>query len=210
MINGVAASMPTKERLRSSALDVVATNGMEALSVRTLCRQVGIRESSFYAHFPSKRALIDDLLRAAGAHRPQQLVDTLSLQSLSFGDFARRLTEALVSIWTDARAQKLRALLEAEIAKSPELRARFNDQILSMIDTVGAVLTRYSRDLPRLGETAPRVLGWSLVAPLAAMRATLFAHGAQPSHVAEGRALAIAHVEAWIAAYERPLPAQEA
>jgi AcrR family transcriptional regulator len=204
-----ALSKSTKERLRCEALDVVATSGIEALTVRTLCRRVGIRESSFYAHFPNKRGLIDELLRATGAEKPQLLVETLAEQSLPFANFARRLTEGLMSIWTDATAQKLRALLEAEIAKSPELRARFNSQVLSMIDTVGTVLQRYSGDFPTLMATAPRVLGWSLVAPVAAMRATLFAHGALPGHVAEGRAIASAHVESWIAAYECGSPARK-
>lgn len=205
-----AASIPTKTRLRNAALDLVACDGMESLSVRSLCRQVGIRESSFYAHFPSKRALVDDLLRTAGAHGPLQMTERLEQQCSSLPDFARRLIDGLVVAWTDPTAQKLRALLEAEISKSSELRSRFNDQILAMIDRVGAALKNYQTGVPQLAQLTPRVLGWSLVAPVATMRANLFAHGAQPSHLAEGRAIASAHVEAWIAVYCRLEPEQRA
>jgi len=191
----------TRERLRQQALDIIATDGLGALSVRTLCRGVGIRESSFYAHFPSKQAFVDDLMRSTGADAPHELARSLATQALPLDEYAKRLTDGLVSLWSLADVRKLRPLLEAETARSPELRARFNDQILAMIDTVAATLAAFGDNHPRLRRTTPRVLAWSLVAPLAALRASLLAHGASAEHVAEGQAIARAHVLAWLDAY---------
>ncbi|MFO0093834.1 MAG: TetR/AcrR family transcriptional regulator, partial [Gemmatimonadaceae bacterium] len=58
-----SARPSTKQRLRHHALDLIASEGVQALSVRTLCRSMGIRESSFYAHFPSKEALLEELVQ---------------------------------------------------------------------------------------------------------------------------------------------------
>lgn len=192
----------TKERLRQQALDIIATDGLGALSVRTLCRSVGIRESSFYAHFTSKHAFLDELLRSAGADGPLEFAQSLARRSLPLADYTRALADGLVAIWSQPDAQKLRPLLEAETARSRELRTRFNDQILTMIDTVASTLGTHGTAYPRLGAVTPRVLAWSLVAPLAALRSTLLAHGASVAHVHEGHALARAHVNAWLAAYD--------
>lgn len=192
----------TKERLRQQALDIIATDGLGALSVRTLCRGVGIRESSFYAHFPSKQAFVDDLMRSTGADAPHELARSLATGSWPLAEYAQRLADGLVALWSHPEAQKLRPLLESEAARSPELRSRFNDQILAMIDTVAATLAAYRDAHPRLRASAPRVLAWSLVAPLAALRASLLAYGASAGHMAEGQALARAHVAAWLAVYD--------
>jgi AcrR family transcriptional regulator len=162
---------------------------------------VGIRESSFYAHFPSKQAFVDDLMRSTGADAPHELARSLATQALPLEEYVRRRAEGLVALWSHPNAQRLRPWLEAETARSPELRARFNDQILAMIDTVAATLAVYGNRHPRLRRTTPRVLSWSLVAPLAALRASLLAHGASAEHMAEGQAIAHAHVEAWLAAH---------
>jgi AcrR family transcriptional regulator len=124
---------------------------------------VGIRESSFHAHFPSKQAFVDDLMRSTGADAPHELARSLATQALPLEEYV--------------------------------------DQILAMIDTVAATLAVYGNRHPRLRRTTPRVLSWSLVAPLAALRASLLAHGASAEHMAEGQAIAHAHVEAWLAAH---------
>jgi AcrR family transcriptional regulator len=191
----------TRQRLRHHALDLIADQGVRALSVRTLCRSVGIRESSFYAHFPSKEALLDELLEQAGAEAPSRIADGLADAGLPLAEYVRQLVQQLVALWTEPDGRKLRVLLEAEASRMPALRDRFNAGILAMIDTVGASLDRYVHDGTLGAHGAPRVLAWSLVAPVAAMRFSLFANGASEAHLAEGVQLAAAHAEAWVRAH---------
>ncbi|MFY7948329.1 MAG: TetR/AcrR family transcriptional regulator [Gemmatimonas sp.] len=92
---------PTKERLRTSALDLIADRGMAALSVRSLCRAVGIRESSFYAHFPSKEALLEDLLERAGAEAPLRIAERLAARCLPLRGLVEQLVAELTMLWTE-------------------------------------------------------------------------------------------------------------
>lgn len=200
--SAVASTPPsTRQRLRHQALDLIADRGVQALSVRTLCRSVGIRESSFYAHFPSKEALIEELLEHAGAEAPSRIAEQLDAAELALDEYVRRLIQQLVALWTEPEGRKLRVLLESEASRVPALRDRFNVGVLAMIDLVGASLDRQVQQGTLAEHGTPRVLAWSLVAPVAAMRFSLFANGASDAHVAEGAQLAAAHAEAWLRAH---------
>jgi AcrR family transcriptional regulator len=52
---------PTKERIFDVSLELFATKGFDAVSVREIARTVGIRESSIYNHYPSKDAIMDSI-----------------------------------------------------------------------------------------------------------------------------------------------------
>lgn len=54
--------MTTKERIIETALDLFSRRGYDGASVREIARAVGIRESSIYNHFPSKRSIFDGIV----------------------------------------------------------------------------------------------------------------------------------------------------
>lgn len=60
-------SLPTRERILESALLRFAREGWAGTSIRDLASDAGIRESSVYKHFPSKKAILDDLLARVDA-----------------------------------------------------------------------------------------------------------------------------------------------
>ena len=195
---------PTKERLRTSALDLIADQGMAALSVRSLCRAVGIRESSFYAHFPSKEALLEDLLERAGAEEPLRIAERLAARCLPLRGFVEQLVAELTMLWTEPQGRKLRVLLEAEVSRDPAMRERFNARVLEMIDTVGRELQRHVHAGTLTPHAPTPVMAWALVSPIAVMRFSLFAHGTSEQHMAHGIALATALGEAWLRAHAVP------
>jgi AcrR family transcriptional regulator len=74
--------IPTKERLFLSAAELFSKNGYNGVSVRDICRSVGIKESSFYNHYPSKDALLEEVYRrftdGMNSNTPsEELVDQL-------------------------------------------------------------------------------------------------------------------------------------
>lgn len=52
----------TREKLIRAAVEIVATEGVAALTTVNVCRRVGIAQSSYYTHFGSR----DELLQAIG------------------------------------------------------------------------------------------------------------------------------------------------
>lgn len=60
--------MTTKERILETSLSLFADSGYEAVSIRDICKEVGIKESSIYYHFKNKREILDSLLCQFESH----------------------------------------------------------------------------------------------------------------------------------------------
>lgn len=60
MVRKEHAPADTREKLIRAAIDIVATEGVAALTTVNVCRRVGIAQSSYYTHFASR----DELLQA--------------------------------------------------------------------------------------------------------------------------------------------------
>lgn len=52
----------TKESIEKVALELFSKKGYQAVSIREIGKQVGIKESSIYYHFINKQAIMDSLL----------------------------------------------------------------------------------------------------------------------------------------------------
>ncbi len=54
--------LTTREKILDVAIDSIARRGFEAVSIRDIAREVGIRESSIYNHFKSKYEILDTII----------------------------------------------------------------------------------------------------------------------------------------------------
>jgi len=52
----------TKNLIEETALDLFSKQGFKSVSIRDICKQVGIKESSVYYHFKNKQDIMDTLL----------------------------------------------------------------------------------------------------------------------------------------------------
>lgn len=53
--------MSTKQNIFDNALSLFSKKGYDGVSIRDIAKAVGIKESSIYNHYPSKKAIIDDI-----------------------------------------------------------------------------------------------------------------------------------------------------
>lgn len=51
----------TKEKILDVALTLFSQHGFQSVSIRDICKQVSIKESSLYYHFTNKRAILEEL-----------------------------------------------------------------------------------------------------------------------------------------------------
>ena len=65
-IDALIARSATKEKLFYSALRLFARKGYANVGIRELCRSVGIKESSFYNHYPGKESLFGAIIAYFG------------------------------------------------------------------------------------------------------------------------------------------------
>lgn len=54
--------MNTKEKIMDVALHMFSERGYEAVSIRDICGEVGIKESTLYYHFKNKKDILDSLI----------------------------------------------------------------------------------------------------------------------------------------------------
>ena len=60
--------MTTKEKIMDVALHMFSERGYEAVSIRDICGEVGIKESTLYYHFKNKMDILDSLVAKFKAH----------------------------------------------------------------------------------------------------------------------------------------------
>ena len=76
----------TKQKILDVSLDLFSQKGFSAVSIRDICAQVNIKESSVYYHFKNKQAIFDELL-----HRFEQVATDMMIrleQSLSVQSYS--------------------------------------------------------------------------------------------------------------------------
>jgi len=93
-----------------AALDLIATQGVSAVAVEPLARQLGVTKGSFYWHFPTREAL----LKAALERWEKQDIDALLNQVEPIADPRARLCELFRSTGREAKSHVIySALLRA-------------------------------------------------------------------------------------------------
>ncbi len=92
---------------RVGALDLIAAQGVAAVAVEALARQLGVTKGSFYWHFPTREAL----LKAALERWEQQDTDHVFGQVEPIADPRERLRELFRRTGREARSHVIYAAL---------------------------------------------------------------------------------------------------
>lgn len=62
MLDEAKTYMNTKEQILLAALDLFSIKGFYAVSIRDICKSVGIKESTIYYHYSNKQDIFDSLV----------------------------------------------------------------------------------------------------------------------------------------------------
>ena len=60
--------MNTRDKIMDVALHMFSERGYEAVSIRDICGEVGIKESTLYYHFKNKKDILDSLIEKFTSH----------------------------------------------------------------------------------------------------------------------------------------------
>jgi len=72
----------THDKILHIAIELIAKKGFDAVSVREITREAGIRESSFYNHFVSKKALLEEIFQLLEENLMHGLPDMAEVQKM--------------------------------------------------------------------------------------------------------------------------------
>ena len=123
--------MDTGEQILQAALGQFSRRGYHAVSIRDICGEVGIRESSLYYHFKNKRALLDALVArfAEKAGRFTTLLDegVAQLTELEDEAFLRVGTGYVQGYLLDPEILAFFGMLRIEREHDPALAALYRE-----------------------------------------------------------------------------------
>jgi AcrR family transcriptional regulator len=185
----------TRAKLLDAALDAFARHGFAGASIRAITREVGVRESAFYAHFPSKQAAYDELFAEAGPAVVARLVADLPA-SAPLAQTLPLLAREIVTAWETPRA---RAFASVAVRESFGGNAASRMTLLGGIeDALRALSSRFAAwHLP-----GPDVLAYEFVAPIVMARFLFFTVDASEAEMRRGEALVAAHAASFVTLLE--------
>ena len=116
--------MATKEIIFEKALILFSENGYSATSIRNICAEVGIKESSFYNHYKSKEQLLDAIFDSfnkallSNAVSDEQL-DLLTTQ-FSLKEMLQNGLKQYIGIWENPTAAQMWFVVSMEQYRNPK------------------------------------------------------------------------------------------
>ena len=123
---------PTKEKIFDVSIDLFSKKGFDAVSVREIAREVGIRESSIYNHYKSKESILDAIIdyfmsELMQSGPPEEEMDKLmETPELFFEVGARAFLERMNA----PKIEKIWRIISIELYHNEKIREFFKTVLL--------------------------------------------------------------------------------
>ncbi|MDD1763123.1 MAG: TetR/AcrR family transcriptional regulator [Methanobacteriaceae archaeon] len=128
-------SKPTKERIFDVSLDLFSQKGFDAVSVREIAREVGIRESSIYNHYKNKEAILTAIMEYFVAELSQSsLNEEVGDELISQGPevYFKVGAEKFISQVNTPKMEKIWRLVSIELNHNEKIRNFFKKDLLEV------------------------------------------------------------------------------
>lgn len=124
----------TKEKIFDISLELFAQKGFDAVSVREIAREVGIRESSIYNHYKNKEAILDAIidyfmLEMAMSNPPEEEMDKLMETPELFFEVGAR---AFIGRMSAPKTEKIWRIISIELYHNEKIREFFKKELLEV------------------------------------------------------------------------------
>lgn len=162
----------TATRVAAAAVAVVARDGFDVLSVRTVAREAGVSAGTVQHHYPTRTLL----LLAAFAQTVRTITDRLTVadRSGTFPVVLGQLCREVLPLDPQRRREGIVwVTLSAAAANHPELAAEHRTAVRALLDA----LTEWIADVRMAGQVDPSVDPPSAAAMLVAVLDGLTLHG---------------------------------
>ena len=195
----------TRSALLDAALDAFAAKGYAGASIREITRVVGVRESAFYAHFPGKRAIYDELFAEVGPPVAARALDVSEDHPPQ--EFLPRFAASVIESWSTPRARKFAAMMmrdafDSEAQGWKSLRASIDGVILLLVGR----FAHWQEAGQIRRDVSAETLAFEFIAPIAMTRFLFFNIAAGRAEAARGRDTVKRHAETFLALLEPSAP----
>lgn len=124
---------PTKEKIFDTSLELFSKKGYEAVSVREIAREVGIRESSIYNHYKSKESILDEIIdyfKSELANSGPQEEDTKALIQQGPEVFFEISSKIYIDQVNTPKMEKIWRLVSIETYHNDKMKRFFKKELL--------------------------------------------------------------------------------
>ena len=123
----------TKEKIFDASIDLFSQKGYDAVSIREIGWEVGIRESSIYNHYQNKEAILDriiDYFMSEITESSELPIDNENLMSKGPEVFFEVGGKAFIERMSSAKNEKIRRIIAIEIFHNEKIRNFFRKELL--------------------------------------------------------------------------------
>jgi AcrR family transcriptional regulator len=141
--NGMGQQKLHTERRRKQIVEaarkIIATNGMEALTIRELAKEVGISEGNIYNHFASKKDVLQLLIEDTGETLMDTVEKAISEKQAPL-DRLENVLKSHLSYVEQKRGVSLIVISETLQCADKDLKKRMFDVVTSYISRIEQLL----------------------------------------------------------------------
>jgi len=121
--------LSTKEKIKVEALKLFSTMGFKGTPVRTIARQVGIRESTIYSHFKCKEDILKNIVEDFKASKVS--AEIISNELIDYIDnppfFMKKFCEKILHYWnTPLQRMTMRLFLIEQFVPRKDVEISLN------------------------------------------------------------------------------------
>ena len=130
----MVGKISNRERIFDVSIDLFSEYGYDGVSVRQIAKEVGIRESSIYNHYPSKESILDSIL---DYYINRMLANDIPVEQASenldvgFDYFYRAGLIAFTSQLIDEKMSKITRIILIESYHNEKIRLFMKNSIIS-------------------------------------------------------------------------------
>jgi len=131
----------TKSRIYQAALELFCQKGYDATSIREICKAVGIREASFYNHYPSKADLLEQVFLQSielQASPISQHDFEHATQAIPLAQLLRKLLSRYVETMRNENGLRTWQVVSMEQYKNPRAAQLIMDESKRRVDQLAA------------------------------------------------------------------------
>jgi len=126
-------TLNTKERIFEASVDLFSQKGYDAVSMREIGREVGIRESSIYNHYKNKEAILESIIN--------HLIEEMGTYSMTEEEINELISDSpelffetgsreFINGMSNPRTEKIWRILSIEVFHNDKIKKFFVNELL--------------------------------------------------------------------------------
>lgn len=152
----------TKEKIFDVSLDLFSQKGFDAVSVRKIAREVGIRESSIYNHYKNKESILDAIIdyfmvELESSSPPEEEMEKLMETPELFFEVG---SKAFIGRMSAPKTEKIWRLISIELYHNEKIREFFKKELLEVPILAWEQIFTKMMEKGAIKQTDPKVLAY--------------------------------------------------